>query len=289
MRGIILAGGSGTRLRPITRAVCKQLLPVFDKPMVYYPLSTMMLAGVREVLVVTTRADLDLFRALLGDGSAWGMTLRYAVQQRPEGIAQALVLGREFLAEAPSALILGDNLLYGQGLTGELRAGAARTQGALVFGYRVADPRRYGVLALDGDRAVDIVEKPDAPPSPFAVPGLYFYDGTASARAAELRPSARGELEITDLNRSYLADGALDVRLLGRGVAWMDMGTPESLLAAGSFVQGLQDRQGLRIGCPEEVAWRQGWIDDEGLLRCAADHAGTEYAAYLAALVAEAR
>jgi glucose-1-phosphate thymidylyltransferase len=289
MRGIILAGGSGTRLRPITRAVCKQLLPVFDKPMVYYPLSTMMLAGVREVLVVTTRGDLDAFRALLGDGSAWGMALRYAVQQRPEGIAQALVLGREFLADEPSALILGDNLLYGQGLTGELRAGAQRTSGALVFGYRVADPRRYGVLALDGDRAVDIVEKPDAPPSPFAVPGLYFYDGTAAARAAALRPSARGELEITDLNRSYLADGALDVRLLGRGVAWLDMGTPESLMAAGSFVQGLQDRQGLRIGCPEEVAWRQGWIDDEGLLRCAADQEGTDYAAYLRALASEGR
>ena len=289
MRGIILAGGSGTRLRPITRAVCKQLLPVFDKPMVYYPLSTLMLAGIRDVLVITTPRDQGAFRELLGDGAAWGMRLSYAAQERPAGIAEALILGEGFLEGGPCALVLGDNLLFGQGLTEAVTEGAALQEGALVFGYRVADPERYGVLVWRGGALVDVVEKPQLPPSRFAVPGLYFYGPDAPARARDLRPSGRGELEITDLNRSYLRDGRLRARLLGRGIAWLDMGTPENLAAAGAFVQGLQERQGLRIGCPEEVAWRRGWIDDEGMEACAKLQEGTDYARYLRALVAEGR
>jgi glucose-1-phosphate thymidylyltransferase len=289
MRGIVLAGGTGSRLRPMTLAVCKQLLPVFDKPMVYYPISALMLAGVRELLVVTTPEDQSAFRRLLGTGEAWGVRFSYAVQTAPRGIAEALWVGEDFLQGEPSALVLGDNLLYGQGLTEALRAGAQTTEGALIFGTRVAQPSAYGVLALDGDRVVDVVEKPARPPSPYAVPGLYFYGPDAPTRARALRPSARGELEITDLHRSYLADGALKVRLFGRGLAWLDMGTPESLAEAATFVSTLQARQGLILGSPEEVAWRQGWIDAEGLLAASARCAGTAYGAWLAALASEGR
>ena len=285
MKGILLAGGTGTRLRPITLAVCKQLLPVYDKPMVYYPLTTLMLAGVRDILVITTPGDRAAFERLLGDGAAWGLRLSYAAQAEPRGIAEALILGAGFLDGGPCALMLGDNLLYGQGLTEAVQAGAALTRGALVLGHPVADPSRYDVLALRDGRVVDIVEKPSRPPSRLAVPGVYFYGPDAPERAARLRPSARGELEITDLNRAYLADGLLDVRLFGRGLAWLDMGTPEALAAASAFVQTLQERQGLRIGSPEEVAWRQGFIDDEGLRRAARASAGTTYGDYLLALL----
>jgi glucose-1-phosphate thymidylyltransferase len=285
VKGIVLAGGTGSRLRPITRAVCKQLLPVYDKPMIYYPLTTLMLAGVRELLVVTTSEDRGAFERLLGDGSAWGVHIRYAVQQAPRGIAEALLLGEAFLDGGPCALVLGDNLLYGHGLTDAVQAGAALERGALVFGHLVADPARYGVLAMEEGRVVDIVEKPTRPPSRYAVPGLYFYGPDAPARARALRPSARGELEITDLNRSYLADGLLDVRLFGRGLAWLDMGTPDALASASVFVQTLQERQGLRIGCPEEVAWRQGFIDDAGLRAAAAASLGTGYGEYLIGLL----
>lgn len=285
MKGIVLAGGTGSRLRPLTRAVCKQLLPVYDKPMVYYPLSLLMLAGVRDVLVISTPRDLPALQGVLGDGTGFGLSLAYAPQAAPRGIAEALVIAEDFLAGDPSMLVLGDNLLYGRGLGRALRDTAAQTSGAHVFGYPVANPDRYGVLALDGERVVDLVEKPADPPSRFAVPGLYAYDGTAPARAKALTPSARGELEITDLNRSYLADGALDVTLLGRGVAWLDMGTPDTLLEAASFVEAIQSRQGMLISSPEEIAWRQGWIDDDAVLAAAADHAGTAYGAALAALV----
>ncbi|MCB9665662.1 MAG: glucose-1-phosphate thymidylyltransferase RfbA [Alphaproteobacteria bacterium] len=287
MDGVLLAGGTGSRLRPLTASVCKQLLPVYDKPMVFYPLSLLMLAGVRRTLVITTPRDHQAFVDLLGDGSAWGTELAYAVQDRPAGIAQALTLAEGFLAGRASMLVLGDNLLYGEGLTAVLRRMAALERGAHVLGYPVADPTQYGVLAFEGERVVDLVEKPADPPSRFAVPGLYAYDGTAPARVASQAPSARGELEITDLNRSYLADGQLEVSCLGRGVAWLDMGTPASLHEAAGFVQTLQARQGYRVGCPEEVAWRQGWIDDEALLACAAGYRATEYGAYLERLVEE--
>jgi glucose-1-phosphate thymidylyltransferase len=287
VKGILLAGGNGTRLRPMTLAVCKQLLPVFDKPMVFYPLTLLMLAGVREVAVISSPDALPALRRLLGDGAAWGMRFAYLEQQAPRGIAEAPILAEDFLAGGPSALVLGDNLLFGQGLSAVLRRAAALDVGARIFGYPVKQPERYGVLAFEGDRVVDVVEKPAAPPSRLAVPGVYFYDGTAPARARALRPSARGELEITDLNRGYLADGTLGVDVLGRGVAWLDMGTPEDLLEAAHFVETLQARQGYRIGCPEEVAWRQGWIDDAGLLACAKAHAGTAYGDYLARLATE--
>ena len=290
MKGIVLAGGTGSRLRPLTLAVCKQLLPVYDKPMIYYPISVLMLAGIRDLLVISTPADLPLIQRLLGDGSAWGVRFAYAEQAAPRGIAEALTLGEAFLAGDSVGLVLGDNLFYGQGLTEAVRHGAASRSGACVFGTPVADPARYGVLAFDGDRVVDIVEKPTSPPSRFAVPGLYFFGPDAPARAAALRPSARGELEITDLNRAYLADGALTVRTFGRGLAWLDMGTPESLAQASLLVQTLQDRQGLLIGSPEEVAWRAGWLDDAGLRRAAAAAAGTSYSDRLLALLdADAR
>lgn len=282
MKGIVLAGGSGTRLRPLTRAVCKQLLPVFDKPMLYYPLATLMLAGVREIAVISTPHDLPLIQRLLGTGESWGLSLRFLEQPEPRGIAEALVLARSFLGGSASALVLGDNLLYSDGLSEVLQTAAAETDRAQIFGYQVREPSRYGVLAFDErGEVVDIVEKPTVPPSRFAVPGLYFYPGDAPERAAALRPSTRGELEITDLNRSYLADGLLDVRLLGRGVAWLDMGSPETLADASVFVRALQARQGVTIGAPEEVAWRQGWIDDDALRRRAEEHAGTEYGRYL--------
>lgn len=285
-KGILLAGGAGTRLHPITQAVSKQLLPVYDKPMVYYPLTTLMLAGIREVLVVTTPDDAAAFTRLLGDGSQWGMTLRYVVQPRPEGIAQALVLGREFLGGSPSALVLGDNLFHGHDLVRVLREADARRTGATVFAYQVRDPERYGVVTFDGaGRATTLEEKPAAPRSPFAVTGLYFYDAEAPAIAAALTPSARGELEITDVNRAYLERGALHVEGMGRGFAWLDTGTHEALHEAAGFIAALQNRQGLMVACPEEVAFQQGWIDAAQVAALAAPLARTAYGAYLQRLV----
>ena len=285
-RGIILAGGSGTRLYPITRAISKQLLPVYDKPMIYYPLSVLMLAGIREILVINTPHEQPLFQQLLGDGSQWGLDIRYAVQPSPDGLAQAFTIGRGFIDGQPNCLVLGDNIFYGHGLSGALKNADARREGATVFGYHVSDPERYGVPAFDGEgRIVDIEEKPARPRSSFAITGLYFYDGTVAERAATLRPSARGELEITDLNRSYLADGALRMEILSRGTAWLDTGTHESLLQAASFIETIQTRQGLQVCCPEEIAWNAGWIDDEQLLRLAAPLGKNGYGRYLEALV----
>lgn len=287
-RGILLAGGSATRLFPATQAVSKQLLPVYDKPMVYYPLSTLMLAGIREVLLISTPSDTPHFQALLGDGSQWGMDISYAVQPRPEGIAQALVLGEQFLAGHPSALILGDNLFHGHDLPHRLQAADAQTTGATVFACHVQDPERYGVVAFDADRrVVSIEEKPVTPKSSFAVTGLYFYDADAPMRAAALTPSSRGELEITDVNLSYLRDGALTVQLLGRGYAWLDTGTPDSLLEAGQFIATLERRQGLKVSCPEEIAWRAGWIGDEALLSLAEPLSNSGYGRYLQRLPRE--
>jgi glucose-1-phosphate thymidylyltransferase len=266
MKGILLAGGSGTRLHPMTLAASKQLLPVYDKPMVYYPLTTLMLAGIRDVLVISTPADLPGFRRLLGDGQRLGMRFSFAEQPRPEGIAQAFIIGRDWLAGEACALALGDNLIFADHLSVLLRAAANRPQGATVFAYRVRDPERYGVVSFDGaGHALDIVEKPAAPLSNWAVTGLYFYDRRVSDLAASVRPSARGELEITDLNRMYLEDGSLHVERLGRGCAWLDAGTPDSLLQAATFVQTIQSRQGMLVGSPEEVAFRMGFIDAEML------------------------
>jgi glucose-1-phosphate thymidylyltransferase len=281
-KGIILAGGSGTRLYPLTQVVSKQLLPVYDKPMIYYPLSTLMLAGIREVLIITTPHEQALFKALLGDGSQWGMRLAYAVQPSPDGLAQAFLIGRDFVAGEPSCLILGDNIFHGHGLTEVLRAAAARTIGATVFGYWVGDPERYGVAEFDaGGRVLSLEEKPPQPRSNYAVTGLYFYDGRACDYAAGLKPSPRGELEITDLNRCYLADGTLTCERLGRGYAWLDTGTHESLQQAGQFIQTLEDRQGLKIACPEEIALQAGWIDADQVRRLAAPLAKNGYGRYL--------
>ncbi|WP_440223158.1 glucose-1-phosphate thymidylyltransferase RfbA [Dokdonella sp. MW10] len=289
-RGIILAGGSGTRLYPITQAVSKQLLPVYDKPMIYYPLSTLMLAGIREVLVINTPHEQALFERLLGDGSQWGMSIRYAVQPSPDGLAQAYLIGRDFVDAKPSCLILGDNIFYGHGLTDLLAAADARTHGASVFGYWVRDPERYGVAAFDGDgRVVGIEEKPAKPASHWAVTGLYFYDGRATDYAAALKPSPRGELEITDLNRCYLDDGSLMLERMGRGFAWLDTGTHESLVEASSYVQTIENRQGLKVCCPEEIAFQNGWIDAEQVLRLAAPLAKNQYGQYLQQLVREER
>ena len=285
MRGVLLAGGFGSRLRPATMAVSKQLLPVYDKPMLYYPLTTLMLAGLREILVITTPQASASVQALLGDGECWGLRLSHAVQPVPLGIADALRIAGPFLQGAPVALALGDNLLHGAGLVEALVAGAALRAGAHVFAVPVADPSAYGVLAWDGPRLVDVVEKPLVPPSREAVPGLYFFDGSAPERASALAPSARGELEITDLQRSYLREGALTVRRFGRGLAWLDMGTPERLWEAAGWVRSMQARQGLLIGSPEEVAWRQGWIGPDALLQAATRHAGTTYGEALAALL----
>lgn len=288
-KGILLAGGTGSRLWPITRSISKQLLPLYNKPMVYYPLSVLMSAGIRDVLVINTPEEQALFRTLLGDGSQWGMNLRYAVQPKPEGIAQALIIGREFLAGEGCCLILGDNVFYGEGLQDQLRRAAAQPSGATVFAYRVAEARAYGVVTFDAEgRAVEIEEKPAHPKSNFAVTGLYFYDSGVGAIVDTIRPSARGELEITAVNQSYLRAGALRVEVLGRGSAWMDTGTPDDLLGAANFIQAIEARQGLMVGCPEEWALRNKWIDCDRL-RANADRLGkTSYSAYLRRLADEA-
>ena len=289
-KGIVLAGGSGTRLYPITQAISKQLLPIYDKPMIYYPLSVLMLAGIREVLVINTPHEQALFQRLLGDGSQWGMQIEYAVQPSPDGLAQAFLIGREFLGGAPSCLVLGDNIFHGQGLSEMLQRADGREHGATVFGYWVKDPERYGVaeFAADG-RVVGLEEKPAQPKSNYAVTGLYFYDGRVCDYAAGLRPSARGELEITDLNRCYLADGSLHLEKLGRGHAWLDTGTHESLMQASNFIETIEARQGLRVCCPEEIAYFNRWIDAEQLRALAAPLAKNGYGQYLLSLLEHGR
>jgi glucose-1-phosphate thymidylyltransferase len=287
-KGIILAGGSGTRLHPVTLAVSKQLMPVYDKPMIYYPLSALLMAGIRDVLIISTPQDTPRFEQLLGDGSAWGITLKYAVQQSPDGIAQAFIIGEEFIAGQPSALVLGDNIFYGHDLSARLKEVNTKHTGACVFAYPVQDPERYGVVEFDSHgHAVSLEEKPRAPRSRYAVTGLYFYDERAVPFAKSLKPSARGELEITDLNMCYLEDHSLDVQILGRGDAWLDTGTHDSLLEASQFIHTLEKRQGLRICCPEEIVWRNGWINDDHLAELARPLCKNGYGQYLQQLLKE--
>lgn len=290
MKGIILAGGAGTRLHPATAVTSKQLITVYDKPMIYYPLTTLMLAGIREIMVITTPRDQVAFRSLLGDGSQWGLSITYAVQLEPKGIAEAFIIGRHFLNGEPCALVLGDNIFYGEGFVQVLRRAAASEDGAVVFGYWVADPERYGVLELGpGRKPVAIIEKPKNPPSNWAVTGLYFYDREVCDIAASLKPSDRGELEITDLNNVYLQRGKLAVELFGRGFAWLDTGTPDSLLEASNFIATVEKRQGLKIAAPEEIAWRQGYIDDAQVAKIAAAYGKNAYGQYLSRILREGR
>jgi glucose-1-phosphate thymidylyltransferase len=287
-KGIILAGGSGTRLYPITQAISKQLLPVYDKPMIYYPLATLMLAGIRDVLIINTPHEQALFQRLLGDGSQWGIDITYAVQPSPDGLAQAFLIGRDFVGNDPSCLVLGDNIFYGVGLTERMKRAATRTHGATVFGYFVKDPERYGVAEFDAHgKVIGLEEKPTQPKSNYAVTGLYFYDNRACDFAAELKPSPRGELEITDLNRCYLDDQSLHLEQLGRGYAWLDTGTHESLMEAGEYIHTIENRQGLKVCCPEEIAYVNGWIDAEQLLKLAAPLAKTGYGQYLKNLISQ--
>jgi glucose-1-phosphate thymidylyltransferase len=289
-KGIILAGGSGTRLHPVTKAISKQLIPIYDKPMVYYPLTTLMLAGIKEILVISTPTDLPMYKKVLGDGSQWGIRLEYAEQPRPEGLAQAFIIGKKFLAGSPACLILGDNIFYGHGLVDSLKKAVSNETGATIFGYWVRDPQRYGVIEFDkAGKVISIEEKPQKPKSNYAAVGLYFYDSQVCDIAATIKPSARGELEITDLNNAYRKNNKLQVELLGRGTAWLDTGTPESMLQASNFVQTVQQRQGLMIACPEEIAFHLGLIDVKQLIKLAEPLAKNWYGQYLLALVDEHR